>query len=241
MIPKKIHYFWFGGNEKPKSVKKCIDSWKKFCPDYEIIKWNETNFDVHCMPFVEQAYEAKKYAFVSDVARLIVVYEQGGIYMDTDVEVIKPLDDLLKNKAYMSFENNENVNTGQGFGAEAGFPLLKEHIDVYRNASFIIEDGSLNQTACTKYTTDLLAKKGLIRNGEKQVIDSLTLYPADFFNPLDSLTGKLNKTENTYSIHWYDASWSDVPQSVLRFNRLIRRMFGVENIEKFKGIIKGKR
>ena len=117
MIPRKIHYFWFGGNEKPAKVKKCINSWKKYCPDYELVEWNESNFDVHCMPFVEQAYNAKKYAFVSDVARLIVVYEQGGIYMDTDVEVIKPLDDLLENKAYMSFENNENVNTGQGFGA----------------------------------------------------------------------------------------------------------------------------
>ena len=130
MIPKKIHYFWFGGNEKPAKVQKCIDSWKKYCPDYEIIEWNESNFDIHCMPFVEQAYDAKKYAFVSDVARLIVVYEQGGIYMDTDVEVIKPLDDLLNNKAYMSFENDENINTGQGFGSEPGLKLLKKHIDV---------------------------------------------------------------------------------------------------------------
>ena len=237
MIPKKIHYCWFGGNPLPEDAKKCIASWKKYCPDYEIIEWNESNFDIHCMPFVEQAYEAKKYAFVSDVARLIVVYEQGGIYMDTDVEVLKPLDDLLKNKAYMSFENNENVNTGQGFGAEADFPLLKEHIDVYRNASFIDENGSLNQTACTKYTTDLLVKKGLIRNGEKQVIDNLMLYPADYFNPYDSLTGKLKKTENTYSIHWYDASWSDTSQSRLKINRFIRRIIGIENMERIKKIV----
>ena len=115
MIPKKIHYFWFGGNEKPKSVKKCIDSWKKYCPDYEVIEWNESNFDIRCMPFVEQAYEAKKYAFVSDVARLMMIYEYGGIYMDTDVEVIKPLDNLLENKAYMGFENDENVASGLGF------------------------------------------------------------------------------------------------------------------------------
>lgn len=237
MIPKKIHYFWFGGNEKPKSVVKCINSWKKYCPDYEIIEWNETNFDVHCMPFVEQAYEAKKYAFVSDVARLIVVYEQGGIYMDTDVEVLKPLDYLLDNYAYMSFENDENVNTGQGFGAQAGFPLLKEHVDVYKNTSFIMENGSLNQTACTKYTTDLLVKRGLIQNGEKQIIDNLMLYPADYFNPYDSLTGKLKKTENTYSIHWYDASWSDTSQSRLKINRFIRRIIGVENMERMKKLL----
>ena len=133
MIPKKIHYFWFGENEKPKSVQKCINSWKKYCPDYEIIEWNKTNFDIHCMPFVEQAYEAKKYAFVSDVARLMVVYEYGGIYMDTDVEVIKPLDDLLENRSYMSFENNENINTGQGFGSESGTEILKFHIAQYEN------------------------------------------------------------------------------------------------------------
>ena len=190
------------------------------------------------MPFVEQAYNTKKYAFVSDVARLIVVYEQGGIYMDTDVEVLKPLDDLLENKAYMSFENNENVNTGQGFGAEADFPLLKEHIDVYRNASFIDENGSLNQTACTKYTTKLLIRKGLFQNGEKQIVDDLMLYPVDYFNPYDSLTGRLKKTENTYSIHWYDASWSDTSQIQLKINRIIRRIFGVNSLNCIKKILK---
>lgn len=239
MIPKKIHYFWFGGNEKPKSVQKCINSWKKYCPDYEIIEWNETNFDIHCMPFVEQAYEAKKYAFVSDVARLMVVYEYGGIYMDTDVEVIKPLDDLLENIAYMSFENNENINTGQGFGAEAGMPFFKEHIDVYRNVYFVNSDGTYNQTACTKYTTKLLSQKGLALNGQKQVIDGVNIYPAEYFNPYDSLTGKLTKTPNTYSIHWYDASWSDKSAMQLKFNRLIRRIIGKEMIDRFKGIFNG--
>ena len=132
MIPKKIHYFWFGGNEKPKSVVKCIDSWKKYCPDYEINEWNETNFDVHCMPFVEQAYEAKKYAFVSDVARLIVVYEQGGIYMDTDVEVLKPLDDLLDNYAYMSFENEYEQWFEENL-SEVESPLEYEHNSILLN------------------------------------------------------------------------------------------------------------
>ena len=237
MIPKKIHYFWFGGNEKPAKAKKCIESWKKFCPEYELVEWNETNFDVHCMPYVEQAYESKKYAFVSDVARLIVVYEQGGIYMDTDVELIKPLDDLLENKAYMSFENNENVNTGQGFGAEAGFPLLKDHIEVYKTAQFVQEDGTYDQTPCTKYTTNLLVTKGLVTDGTKQIVEDLVLYPEEYFNPLDSLTGKLKKTKNTYSIHWYAASWEDVSQTRLKINRFIRRIVGVENVEKIKKLL----
>lgn len=238
MIPKKIHYFWFGGNEKPKSVVKCIDSWKKYCPDYEIIEWNETNFDVHCMPFVEQAYEAKKYAFVSDVARLIVVYEQGGIYMDTDVEVLKPLDDLLKNKAYMSFENDEYVNSGQGFGSQAGVQFFKEHIDEYRNEVFIKEDGSFNMLGCPRVATRLLEKKGIELNGKEQIIDDVHIYPAEYFNPYDSATGNLKKTENTYSIHWYDASWSDTSQTQLKINRLIRRIFGVNSLNWIKKILK---
>lgn len=237
MIPKKIHYFWFGGNEKPAKVQKCIDSWKKYCSDYEIIEWNESNFDIHCMPYVEQAYEAKKYAFVSDVARLIKVYEEGGVYFDTDVELIKPIDELLENKAYMSFENNENVNTGQGFGSEIGLPFLKEHIDVYRNMNFINCDSSFNLTACTKYTTNLLVDKGLVLNGEKQVVDGVSIYPSEFFNPYDSLTGRLNKTDNTYSIHWYDASWSDTSQTTIKMNRFIRRIIGVENMERIKQLL----
>lgn len=238
MIPKKIHYFWFGGNEKPKSVQKCINSWKKYCLDYEIIEWNETNFDIHCMSFVEQAYEAKKYAFVSDVARLMVVYEYGGIYMDTDVEVIKPLDDLLENRAYMSFENDENINTGQGFGAEAGMPFFKEHIDVYKNWNFINDDGTYNQIGCPKVATDLFKTKGIFLDGSEQTVCDIHIYPAEYFNPYDSLTGKLTKTPNTYSIHWYDASWSDKSSKLLKINRAIRRIIGTEAVEKLKKIIK---
>ena len=238
MISKTIHYCWFGRGELSAKAQKCIKSWKKYCPDYEIIEWNETNFDIHCMPFVEQAYEAKKYAFVSDVARLMVVYEYGGIYMDTDVEVIKPLDDLLENRAYMSFENNENINTGQGFGAEAGMPFLKEHIDVYRNWNFINDDGTYNQIGCPKVATDLFKTKGIFLDGSEQTVCDIHIYPAEYFNPYDSLTGKLTKTPNTYSIHWYDASWSDKSSKLLKINRAIRRIIGIETIEKLKKIIK---
>lgn len=237
MIPKRIHYFWFGGNEKPAKVKKCIDSWKKYCPDYELMEWNETNFDVHCMPYVEQAYESKKYAFVSDVARIMMVYEHGGIYMDTDVEVIKPLDDLLENKAYMSFENDNHVNTGQGFGAEAGNSILKKHIDVYKKAQFIKEDGSFDVTPCTEYTTALLADMGLTLDGTEQTIDDMKFYTAEYFNPFDSLTGKLNKTKNTYSIHWYTASYEEISQTRLKINRLFRRIFGVSTMNKIKKLL----
>lgn len=239
MIPKKIHYFWFGGNEKPKSVKKCIDSWKKYCPDYEIIEWNESNFDIHCMPFVDQAYETKKYAFVSDVARLMMVYEYGGIYMDTDVEVIRPLDNLLENKAYMGFENDQNVASGLGFGAEAGLPFLKEHIDVYKDWQFINPDGSYNQIGCPKVATDLFRIKGIRLDGTEQTVCDVHIYPAEYFNPYDSITGKLTKTKNTYSIHWYDASWSDKSKMQLQINRFVRRIVGKETVDKIKGKLNG--
>lgn len=237
MIPKKIHYCWFGGNPKPDSVQKCINSWKRFCPDYEIIEWNESNFDIHCMPFVEQAIEAKKYAFASDVARLMVVYENGGLYFDTDVEVIRSFDALLENQAFLGFESNEYVNSGLGFGSEAGIEFFREHIDAYRDKVFINEDGSFNMIACPHVATELLVEKGFVQNGQEQLVDNVRIFPTDYFNPFDSITGKLNKTNNTYSIHWYDASWSDISKSKLKFNRFIRRILGVNSLNNVKKIL----
>lgn len=234
MIPKRIHYCWFGGNPKPDSVQKCINSWKEFCPDYEIIEWNESNFDIHCMPFVEQAIEAKKYAFASDVARLMVVYENGGLYFDTDVEVIKSFDDLLENKAFLGFENNEYVASGLGFGSEAGVEFFKEHIDAYRNENFINADGSFHMIGCPRVATKLLLEKGLVQNGQEQLVDEIRIYPTDYFNPFDSITGKLNKTKNTYSIHWYDASWSNNSVIKRKLSRLIHRAFGKKLLSYFK-------
>jgi mannosyltransferase OCH1-like enzyme len=234
MIPKKIHYCWFGGNEKPANVIKCINSWKKFCPDYEIIEWNENNFDINQLPYMMQAYEAKKYAFVSDVARLIIVYENGGVYLDTDVELIKPIDELLNNKAFFGFENDENVASGLGFGAESGVELIKKHIEQYEDERFVFEDGSYNLKTCPKYLTELLVSKGLVPNGSEQIIEGVHIYPSEYFNPYDSLTGKLNKTDKTYSIHWYDASWSGMSSARLKMSRFVRRIFGQGFLEGIK-------
>ncbi len=235
MIPKKIHYCWFGGNAKPDSVQKCINSWKRFCPDYEIIEWNESNFDIHCMPFVEQAIESKKYAFASDVARLMVVYENGGLYFDTDVEVVRNFDDLLENKAFLGFENNEYVASGLGFGSEADVEFFKRHIDAYRNEVFIKEDGSFNMLGCPRVATKLLVEMGLVQNGQEQLVDGIKIFPTDYFNPYDSITGKLNKTSNTYSIHWYDASWSENSPLKRKLSRLIHRIFGKNILSYIKG------
>lgn len=209
MIPKKIHYCWFGGKPLPKLAEKCIASWKKYCPDYEIILWNESNYDFTKHPYMKQALDAKKWAFISDYARLDIVYQHGGIYLDTDVEIIKPLDPLLENELYMGFESHEHVNSGLGFGAEAGHPLIKKMMEDYDNYSFINEDGSLNLTTSPMIQTKFLSTMGLCNDsGKIQTISGCAkIYPSDFFAPKSYITNKIIITQNTYSIHHYDGSW----------------------------------
>lgn len=206
VIPKKIHYLWFGENPLPESVEKCIESWKKNCPDYEIIRWDETNYDYKKHPYMYEAYKAKKWSFVSDYARLDILYQEGGIYLDTDVELIKPLDDLLQYEAYMGFENTY-INLGLGFGCMAGVNAIKELRDTYDGISFIKIDGSLNLKPITRYTNEYLESKGLIADGSRQKIDNIEIFPVEFFCPKNYYTRQCNITENTYSIHHYDSSW----------------------------------
>jgi hypothetical protein len=209
VIPKKIHYCWVGGNPIPEKNLKCINSWKRFCPDYEIFEWNENNYDFTKNRYMKEAYDAGKWGFVPDYARLDIVYNHGGIYLDTDVEVIKPLDELLYNNAFCGFESIKHVNFGSGFGGVSGFPLLKEIRDSYNDISFIKNDGSLNLTPSPVLQTDFLLKHGLKRNSGFQVIQGLAIYPVDYFSPLSLGTRQLKKTTNTYSIHWFDGSWLD--------------------------------
>ena len=216
MIPKKIHYCWFGRGEKPKLAKKCIESWKKYCPDYEIIEWNEDNFDVNMNAYTKICYMQKKYAFLSDYVRLLILCEYGGLYLDTDVEVVKPFDDLLSHKAFIGFETNEYVNTGQGFGSEDHTAIVQLMIDEYE---FLL-DGTHGTKGCPVLNTLALKKYGLIPNGKYQNIKGVAIYPADYFNPYDDPTGLLHKTKNTYSIHWYGKSWMN--KSTIIRNRLSR-------------------
>lgn len=203
MIPKKIHYCWFGGKEKPKLAKKCIESWKKYCSDYEIIEWNESNFDVYQNAYTTVLYNNQKYAFLSDYARLKIIYENGGIYFDTDVEVIRSFDDLIDNDAFFGFETEEYINTGLGFGASKKSTVIKTLLDEY--GMFL--DGKHGYKGCPILNTEALTKIGLMRNGQTQKNRDFVVYSVDWFNPYDDPTGKLNKTENTHSIHWYAKSW----------------------------------
>lgn len=224
MIPKVIHYCWFGRGEKPKLAQKCIASWKKFCPDYEIIEWNEENFDVNMNGYTQMCYEQKKFAFLSDYARLVIVAREGGIYFDTDVEVIKSFDSLLSDSAFFGFENNEYVASGLGFGSEAEHPVIQAMLDSYKP----MLDGKHGVKGCPRLNTEALENLGLQRNGKKQRIAGATIYPSEWFNPYDDPTGRLNKTDNTYSIHWYAKSWLS-KRTVLRskLTKPIHRIFGV--------------
>lgn len=217
MIPRTIHYCWFGKNPKPKLARKCIKSWKKKCPDYEIIEWNEDNFDISTTPlYVRQAYEAKKWAFVSDYARLWIIYTHGGVYLDTDVELIKPIDDLLSNKAYFGLEK-EYINTGLGFGAEKGHKFIHLMMVDYNNSSFLDSNGSFDLTPCPIKNTKAIAH---YLSDETLKTYGVNIYDSDYFNPYNASTCELKITQNTKSIHWYNASWFTDEQKIFYKHRI---------------------
>lgn len=221
MIPKIIHYCWFGGNPEPESVKKCISSWKTFLPDYKIIRWDESNYDVHKNQYMSDAYKEKKWAFVSDYARIDVVCQEGGIYLDTDVEVVKSFDSLLKEQMFCGFESRDpvgykknalieySVNLGLGYGAEKNHPVLVEILKFYESLSFYKEDGTLNLVACPRYQTMVLANYGLVPNNETQRFDGGIAYSPEYFCPQSNITDRMIcLTDNTYSIHHFTVSWA---------------------------------
>lgn len=211
MIPKKIHYCWFGQGQKSKKALACIASWKKYCPDYEIIEWNEDNFDIRMNGYTEMCYTERKFAFLSDYARLAVVAKEGGLYFDLDVEVVRPLDPLLTHAAFFGFENDQYVASGLGFGAEAGNPAILSMLSMYDG----LLDGKHGTVGCPRLNTDGLLPLGLKLDGTYQDLGVAVVYPAEYFNPYEDSTGRLYQTKNTYSIHWYAKSWMS-KQKVLR-------------------------
>ena len=212
MIPKIIHYCWFGGNPIPEKDKKCIESWKKFCPDYEIIEWNENNFDINCCQYVKEAYEAKKWAFVSDFARLWIIYNYGGIYFDTDVELLKNIDIFLNYDGFFGFENNIHIATGLGFGAIPKNFLVKAMLDDYDKVHFRLENDTFDTTPCPERNTKVLANFDLKSVNTFQLINNNAFLPTDYLCPIDYYTGKKNITKNTISVHWYNGSWQNDEQ-----------------------------
>ena len=255
MIPKIIHYCWFGGAPLPKTAKRYIKNWKKYCKGYKIIEWNEKNYDLTSAPlYVRQAYKAKKWAFVTDYVRLQVVYEHGGIYLDTDVQLIKPPDSLLDHTAFFGFEDGHYVNTGLGFGAVKGCAILHEMMLDYADIPFIKDDGSFDTVTCPIRNTQILLRHGLKQDDSSQTLDEdILILPSTYLCPYNAhmqLTGDLNKA---YSIHWFSASWispddqkarnawlQDMRRDYLRHapNRFLIRLLGNDRYSKLKQIFK---
>ncbi len=242
MIPKKIHYCWFGNSKLPASAQKCIESWKKFLPDYEIVEWNESNFDITCCQYVKEAYEAKKWAFVSDYARFKILFEHGGLYLDTDVEVIKNFDDIIKSGAFFGCENRGDftqitVNPGLGCACEKQNDFYKEMLEMYEHSSFFYNDGTLNLRTIVERTTDMLKNHGLKNSTELQVVSKITIYPTEYFCPINMKSGELVITEKTCSIHRFDASWES-KQNIIRgkIYRLINRVLGQKTADFVRSI-----
>lgn len=220
MIPKIIHYCWFGRGPLPELAQKCIASWKKYLPDYEIKEWNEDNFDVNIIPYTAEAYQAKKYAFVSDYARFWILYKYGGIYFDTDVEVIRPIDDIVERGNFMGFETDPksqlkedaseaSVNPGLGMGVAPGLGLIKKMLDFYEGRHFEFIPGGIGQLTIVHIATEVLRKAGLKQQQGIQQVDDMWIYPAEYFCPINLKTGRIHVRPNTRTIHHYAGTWQD--------------------------------
>lgn len=227
MIPKIIHYCWFGGGTISEKECRCIESWKKMCPDYEIVEWNESNYDITKCKYMYDAYKEKKWGFVPDYARLDIIYKYGGIYLDTDVELVKPFPALLLDNAFMGFEDGKYINLGLIFGAEKNNNLIKEIRDNYNDKSFYLEDGALNLKPSPIYSTEILIKHGLLQNNKKQIIEGIHIYPSEYFCPRDYISGKVKLTSKTVSIHWFNASWkTEKEKAQLELIYKLSKVFG---------------
>ena len=222
MIPKIIHYIWLGGKPLPELVNKCIESWKKYCPDYEIKRWDESNLDLNKYQFAKSAYEQKKYAFASDVFRFDILKQCGGVYLDVDVELVSNIDALLKDEFFVGFEGGNIINPGLIMGANKDCEILQDMIEIYKNATFDVNN-TPKLTICV-FTTNYLQKKYALKldNSCQELSKGIKVYSSDYFCPYNNVTNKFKKTKNTLSIHWYNASWFTPKQKLkMKFKKFL--------------------
>lgn len=237
-IPKIIHYCWFGEKEKPPIVKRCIDSWRAVLKDYEIIEWNENNFDVNQNSYVAEAYKSGKYAFVSDYVRVHALYNIGGVYLDTDVEVFKAFDDLLHHDSFWGFEQENYIATST-IGAAKRNQLIKIFLDSYRNKNFIKEDGAYDDSTNVSIITEILRHIGLEPNGEYQEIQGLgVFYPQAYFSPYDYINCRNIKDHTTYTIHHFYKSWLPAKMRAKSYmKKIASQIIGGENIARIRKLL----
>lgn len=233
VIPKKIHYMWLGGKKIPSNIQKCIDSWRKFCPDYELVKWDESNYDVHKNIFVAQAYDNRLFGFVPDFARLDILYEYGGIYLDTDVELRRNLDELLYQEAFCSVEKWQVLNFGGCSGAIKGHSALVPFLRLWEKHNIIRYDGTVNNISSGFIDTTLAFSAGYKVNGQNQSIMGMNVYTYDYFHPYDYMSGKIDETDDTFSVHHFNGGWlsnetkSDHLVTMSKYDLFIRKLIDV--------------
>ena len=234
-IAKIIHYCWFGDKQKSEFINKCISSWNNILEDYEIIEWNESNFNININNYVREAYEQKKYAFVSDYVRVYALYNYGGIYLDTDVEVFKKFDDLLENDSFWGFEEKDYIATST-IGAKKGNKLIKEFLDSYENRSFLNKDGSIDTLTNVAIVSKIISNLGIKLDGTFQKIDNLAvIYPQEYFSPYDYINCYSKKTNNTYTMHHFYKSWVPFSARLKAFaKKSLAKTFGGENIARLR-------
>lgn len=235
-IPKIIHYCWFGKKEKPIMIKKCIKSWKENLSEYEIKEWNEDNFDININSFVRQAYEKGKFAFVSDYVRVFALYNYGGIYMDTDVEVYKSFDyEILNNDSFWGFEEKNFIATST-IGAKKGNKLIKKFIDSYENRNFIGSDGEIDTLTNVFIVSNMLKELGIKLDGTYQKIDGIaTIYPQQYFSPYDYINCYSKENNNTYTIHHFYKSWLPLNIRIKGYiKKYIAKLIGGHRVAKFR-------
>lgn len=234
-IPKIVHYCWFGRGEKPEIVKKCINSWKAILKDYEIIEWNEDNFDINCNLYVKEAYVNRKFAFVSDYVRVHALYNMGGIYLDTDTEVFKSLDEFLDEDSFWGFEEKNYIATST-IGAKKGNKLIKIFLDFYEGKSFNEISKNVETSTNVQIVTNLFKELGFKMNGEKQTIKNIgSIYPQEYFSPYDYINYYDKKTDKTYTMHYFYKSWIS-PKDRIKSNlkKALAKTIGGKNIAKIR-------
>lgn len=238
-IPKIIHYCWFGKKDKPELVKRCIKSWENNLNDYKIIEWNEDTFDINSNKFVKQAYEAGKFAFVSDYVRVYALYNYGGIYMDTDVEVYRTFSkDILKNESFWGFEEKNFIATST-IGAKKGNRIIKEFLDIYENRSFVKKNGDIDTTTNVYIVSNIIKKLGVRLDGSYQEIDKLgTFYPQEYFSPYDYINCYSKANKNTYTIHYFYKSWVPASDKIKgKIKAILSKIIGGYRIAKIRKLI----
>lgn len=233
LIPKIIHYCWFSGKKMPYELEKCIDSWKEMCPDYEIIRWDENNYDITKNDYMLGACKKEKWGFIPDYARLEILYENGGFYFDTDVKIIKNLEGLRYQRAFCGRERVGHVNFGGGSGCEKHNLIVKELMEYRKNVKFIKEDGKLNTEASGFFETTPLMKKGLILEDINQKLDGINIYSSNYFSPYNYINGENIQNDNTFSIHYFKGSWIEGGNKLREetrkdYNRFVAKLEDIE-------------